>query len=99
MMFKKLKEYLYGKIDKRRIASEANELLRNDAFSIAVDMVQEQILNKLVSTKPDEREARERLYNQFCAVDDVLIELSRLINNVDQPLATERMTMESHQGE
>lgn len=99
MMFKKLKEYLYGKVDKRRIASDAEELLQNDAFSIAVDVLQEQILNKLVSTKPEETEARERLYNQFRAVDDVLIELSRLINNVDQPLATERMTMESHQGE
>ena len=37
MMFKKLKDYLYGKVDKRRIASNANELLQNDAFAIGVN--------------------------------------------------------------
>lgn len=99
MMFKKLKDYLYGMIDKRRVSSNANELLQNDAFAIAVDTVQENLLNKLVSTKPSEVNVRERLYNQYRAVDDIMIELTRLYNNAEQPLPTEKMDMDSHQGE
>ena len=99
MMFKELKDYLYGMLDKRRIASNANELLQNDAFAIAVDLVQEDLLNKLVSTKPKDRDERERLYFQYRAVDDVLIELTRLYNNAEQPMPTERIDTDSHQGD
>lgn len=99
MMFKKLKDYLYGKLDKRRIASNANELLQNDAFAIAVDLVQENLLNKLVSTKPKDSDERERLYYQYKAVDDVLIELTRLYNNAEQPMPTEKLDLDSHQGD
>jgi hypothetical protein len=99
MMFQKLKDYLYGVMDKRRIASNANELLQNDAFAVAVDTVQENLLNKLVSTKPTDTDMRERLYFQYRAVDDVLIELTRLYNNAHQPLPTEKMEVESHQGD
>lgn len=99
MMFKALKRYLFNKIDKRTVATQADELLQNEAFAIAVDAVQEHILSMLVSTDSGDRDARERLYHQYKAVDDVLIELSRLINNVDQPLMTETLDAESHQGE
>lgn len=99
MMFKALKRYLFNKIDKRAVATRADELLQNEAFAIAVDAVQEHILSMLVSTSLEDRDARERLYHQYKAVDDVLIELSRLINNVDQPLMTETLDAESHQGE
>lgn len=99
MMFKALKRYLFNKIDKRTVATRADELLQNEAFAIAVDAVQEHILSMLVSTATGDRDARERLYHQYKAVDDVLIELSRLINNVDQPLMTETLDAESHQGE
>jgi len=99
MMFKKLKDYLYGKLDKRRISSNANELLQNEAFAIAVDVVQEDILSRLVSTKPKDKDERERLYCQYRAVDDVLIELTRLYDNANQPLPTEKIEAESHQGD
>ena len=99
MMFKKMKDYLFNKISKARIASEADSLLQNDAFAIAVDMVQSNILGELVSTKIEDKERRELLYQQYRAVDDVLIELSKLVNNADQPLATERLSAESHQGD
>lgn len=98
-MFKKLKDYLYGKISKQTVATEADELLQNDAFAIAVDVVQEGILNRLVSTKPEESNLREQLYYQYKAVDDVLIELTRIYNNADQPLPTEKLKTESHQGD
>ena len=99
MMFKKLKEYLYNKISKQRIASEAESLLQNDAFAIAVDTVQNNILSELVSTKLEDKERRELLFRQYKAVDDVLIELAKLINNADQPLPTETFEAESHQGD
>ena len=98
-MFKKMKQYLYNVISKQRVASEAESLLQNDAFAVAVDMVQSNILSELVSTKTEDRERRELLYHQYKAVDDVLIELSRLVNNADQPLETERLSAESHQGD
>ena len=99
MMFKKLKDYLYGKISKKTVAYQANELLQNDAFAVAIDIVQEGILNRLVSTKPEDRETRERLYYQYRAVDDMLLELTRIYNNADQPLPTEKLDVESHQGD
>lgn len=99
MMFKKLKDYLYGKISKRTVSYQANELLQNDAFAIAVDVVQEALLSKLVSTKPEDSALREQLYYQYKAVDDVLIELTRIYNNADQPLPTEKLETESHQGD
>ena len=99
MMFKKLKEYLCGQISKSRIASDADGLLQNDAFAIAVDTLQNNILSELVDTALEDKEKREYLYLRYKAVDDVLIELSKLINNADQPLPTERLKMESHQGE
>ena len=99
MMFKKLKEYLCGQVSKSRIASDASSLLQNDAFAIAVDTVQNNILSELVDTALTEKEKREYLYLRYKAVDDVLIELSKLINNADQPLPTERLKTESHQGE
>lgn len=99
MMFKKLKDYLYGKISKQTVSYQAGELLQNDAFAIAVDVVQEGLLNRLVSTKPEDSDERERLYYQYRAVDDVLIELTRIYNNADQPLPTEKLETESHQGD
>lgn len=98
-MFKKLKDYLCGRVSKQRIASDASSLLQNDAFGIAVDMLQNNILSELVDTDLADREKREYLYLRYKAVDDILIELTKLINNADQPLPTERMKTESHQGE
>lgn len=84
-MFKK---WYFGKLNKKTIALEAEELLRNDAFIIAKEAVQNDILERWGSTSLEDTNTREKLFMQYKAVEDVSFELSRLVTSREQSLDT-----------
>lgn len=93
MILQKFKEYFLGHRNKASVAIEAKELLHSDAFIIAKEALQNDILEQWGATAPLDVSRREALYMQYKAVDDVCFELTRLITSSDQP------GTESNQGE
>lgn len=90
MMFKKLKAYVFGNLDKEAVSAKARNLLNDDAFRIAYESVQERVLSEIMTSDPKDADKRERLYQQYRAVEDVVFEINRLINNQsDQPRRSE----------
>lgn len=90
MLFKKLKAYVFGNLDKEVVSAKARDLLNDDAFRIAYESVQERVLSEIMTSDPKDADKRERLYQQYRAVEDVVFEINRLINNQsDQPRRSE----------
>lgn len=90
MLFKKLKAYVFGNLDKEVVSAKARSLLNDDAFRIAYESVQERVLSEIMTSDPKDADKRERLYQQYRAVEDVVFEINRLINNQsDQPRRSE----------
>lgn len=89
MLFKKLKAFIYGDIDREVVSRKAKNLLQDEAFLIACESVQERVLSDIMTSKPGEVDKRERLYQQYRAVEDVVFEINRLINQSDQPVPSE----------
>lgn len=90
MLFKKLKAYVFGNLDKEVVSAKARNLLKDDAFRIAYESVQERVLSEIMTSDPKDADKRERLYQQYRAVEDVVFEINRLINNQsDQPRRSE----------
>jgi predicted ester cyclase len=90
MLFKKLKAYVFGNLDKEVVSAKARNLLNDDAFRIAYESVQERVLSEIMTSDPKDADKRERLYQQYRAVEDVVFEINRLINNQsDQPRRSE----------
>lgn len=90
MLFKKLKAYVFGNLDKEVVSTKARNLLNDDAFRIAYESVQERVLSEIMTSDPKDADKRERLYQQYRAVEDVVFEINRLINNQsDQPRRSE----------
>lgn len=90
MLFKKLKAYVFGDLDKEVVSAKARNLLNDDAFRIAYESVQERVLSEIMTSDPKDADKRERLYQQYRAVEDVVFEINRLINNQsDQPRRSE----------
>lgn len=85
MLFKKLKDYMFGNTDREVVARQARNLLNDEAFSVAYESVQERVLSELMTSDPKDSDKRERLYQQYRAVEDVVFEINRLINQFDQP--------------
>lgn len=93
MILQKFKEYFLGHKNKTSVAIEAKELLNSEAFIIAKEALQNDLLEQWGATAPSEVSKREALYMQYRAVDDVCFELTRLITSSHQP------GTESNQGE
>lgn len=90
MLFKKLKAYVFGNLDKEVVSAKARNLLNDDAFRIAYESVQERVLSEIMTSDPKDADKRERLYQQYRVVEDVVFEINRLINNQsDQPRRSE----------
>lgn len=90
MLFKKLKAYVFGNLDREVVSAKARNLLNDDAFRIAYESVQERVLSEIMTSDPKDADKRERLYQQYRAVEDVVFEINRLINNQsDQPRRSE----------
>lgn len=89
MLFKKLKAFIYGDIDREVVSRKAKNLLQDEAFLIACESVQERVLSDIMTSKPGDADKRERLYQQYRAVEDVVFEINRLINQSDQPAPSE----------
>lgn len=90
MLFKKLKAYMFGNLDKEVVSAKARNLLNDDAFRIAYESVQERVLSEIMTSDPKDADKRERLYQQYRVVEDVVFEINRLINNQsDQPRRSE----------
>jgi hypothetical protein len=89
MIFERLKKYIFGHTDRDMVSRQASSLLQSDAFLIAYESVQEGILEKIVASNPADADKREKLYLQYKALEDVVYELKRLINQSDQPDAPE----------
>lgn len=87
-MLEKFKEWYFGKLNKRVIAREALEILQNEAFVIAKETVQNDILEEWGSTPITDTNKREKLYMQYKALEAVCDELAGLITSLDQSSST-----------
>lgn len=85
MVFKKLKEYVLGYLDRDLISRQAKSLLQNDAFLIAYESMQNRVLEQIMESDMMEADKREKLYLQYKAIEDLLFELNRLVNQPSQP--------------
>ena len=74
MILQKFKEYFLGHKNKTSVAIEAKELLNNEAFIIAKEALQNDLLEQWGATAPLDVSKRESLYMQYKAVDDVCFE-------------------------
>lgn len=83
-MLEKFKQWYFGKIDKRVIAAESLDLLQNEAFVIAKEAVQNDILEEWGSTQITDSEKREKLFLKYRALEELCDELSGLAANLDQ---------------
>lgn len=89
-MFEKLRQFINRQVSVSGVATQANELLQNDAFLIAKESVQERLLGELVTSNPSDTTKREQLYNQYRAVEDIVFELNRLYTDqLSQPNQSE----------
>lgn len=84
MILRLFKEWYYGKLNKQVIAREAYDILQNEAFIIAKETVQNDILEEWGSTPLTDTEKREKLFMQYRAVEEVCEELAGLITSLDQ---------------
>lgn len=73
-----LKTWVNSKTVRAKTKTEAYKLLKNEAFMIAKESYQEQLLQEIVASKPGEKELREELKRKYDCVDKVAYELSVL---------------------
>lgn len=88
MILETFKKWYYNKLDKVEIAVKARDILQDEAFIIAKETVQNDILEEWGSTPLTDTEKREKLYMQYKALEDVCLELSGLVTSLDQSLKT-----------
>jgi|DEB0MinimDraft_4_1074332.scaffolds.fasta_scaffold57777_1 hypothetical protein len=72
------------------LGDNAEELLSNKAFTKTINGLVEATYNAFVNSKPDEAESRERTYNHYRALVDV-------VNTLNQQVAVRDQIMESEQ--
>ena len=56
----------------------AAAIIRNPAFDMLARRLRSDQLNLLLSTRPDEKDARERCYLRISALDDIVVALGAL---------------------
>ena len=74
------------------LGNNAEELLSNTAFTKTINGLVENTYNAFVNSKPDETENRERTYNHYRALVDV-------VNTLNQQVAVRDNIIESEQGD
>lgn len=78
-MFEKLRTFCKkNDIERMPIAEQAYSLLENEAFLVACDSVQENLLQESVFSKPEETMKREDIYKKYNLVTEIKQELAKL---------------------
>lgn len=72
------------------LGDDAEVILKTEAFNSVVNTLVEATFNAFVNSKPDEAEGRERTYNHYRALVDV-------VNTLKQQVAVRDQIMESEQ--
>lgn len=81
--FKKVLEYIEGKINKITIANDAHRILKEDAFEIATQRLALSYVEEWESSKPEEKDRREVLKIKRDVLDEVLWSLNNLIHEAE----------------
>lgn len=74
------------------LGNNAEELLSNTVFTKTINDLVGNTYNAFVNSKPDEAENRERTYNHYRALVDV-------VNTLNQQVAVRDQIIESEQGD
>ena len=69
-----------------QMGDEAEELLRNQTFNKTVNGLVEATFSAFTNSKPEEPEARERTYNHYRALVDIVNTLQQRVNVRNQIL-------------
>ena len=67
----------------RRKGQQAQELLNNEGFQFAIEMLQDQYYKKFIQTDITDSEARERLHMSVHALKDIQDKLGSLVSQYE----------------
>jgi hypothetical protein len=67
-----------------RIGDEADVLLKTDAFNATVNQLVEASFQAFCNSKPEDKESRERSYNHYRALVDIVNTLQQRVQVRDQ---------------
>lgn len=83
-MFKKFGQWYQSQTKRNHIAPLASRLLNDEAFLIAVEKKKNGLLNDLLNSLPGEKEKREDIYRKCTLLEELVLELSTLVNAADE---------------
>lgn len=71
-----------------RVGVVLRSIVQRDEFDLVMDLLRKDYMNRIVTTGPHERDKRERLYDQYHALDDLVGGLEFFMSKAEDTIFT-----------